>query len=312
MALPWSDCFLSISADSVVRSPSVWGSGPALWKIDRAERRRIRESMRDDIVDARDKRNAAMAAEKELEVGAVAPSLGHLTPLAIADGTATEANSESYYDEFDSDGEGPSEDERGGAHEEETEPLDLVELVFFNRLHEKAMTTVRFTHDLSTVTELNDARDYYKEVEAIKRIEQEAAPRIEECRALRIQSEIQRAKETDATMYDEQTIDRLFERPSATGNHIAQELSEGESTAAGSKAWSTASQDKKPIAQVAADATSVSDQEKSTIEATCEPPAQASSPTLILRTRSMLKKSGRCASRILHTLLPCLNDRAFQ
>ncbi|KAK7019131.1 hypothetical protein R3P38DRAFT_3200435 [Favolaschia claudopus] len=192
-ALPWSDCFLSISADSVVRSPSVWGSGPALWKIDRAERRRIRESMRDDIVDARNKRNAAMAAEEELEVGAVDPSTVPLTPPAIADGTATEAevpslhyptrsdtggqpsvyassrDSESYYDESDSDGEAPSEDERGGAHSEDKEPLDLVEHFFFNRLHEKAMTTVRFTHDLSTVTELNDARDYYKEVEAIKR-----------------------------------------------------------------------------------------------------------------------------------------------
>ncbi|KAK7046564.1 hypothetical protein R3P38DRAFT_2874469, partial [Favolaschia claudopus] len=238
--LPWSDCFLSISADSVARSPSVWGSGPALWKIDRAERRRIRELWTDDILDARDKKNAAlMGTEKELEVPAVDHSTEPLVSAANADeaavGAANEApslhshsdtggqpsvyassgDSEPYDDESDSDGEGPRDDERGGSQEDDNEPLDLVELVFSNRLHEKAMTTVRFTHDLLTVTELNDPRDYYKEVEAIKRIEQEAAPRIEECRALRLRNEIKRAKEADAAVYDEPTIDRLFERPSA-------------------------------------------------------------------------------------------------
>ncbi|KAK7046557.1 hypothetical protein R3P38DRAFT_3175835 [Favolaschia claudopus] len=318
-ALPWSDCFLSISADSVVRSPSVWGSGPALWKIDDAERDRIEELMTDDIYDTREKRNAAMAAEKELEVGAVDPSLGPLTPPAIADeaavSTSTEAdvpslhsptrsdtggqpsvyasskNSEPYDDESDSDGEGPRDDERGGAEEDEQEPLDLVEAVFFNRLHERAMTTVQFTHDLLTVTELNDPRDYYKEVEAIKRIEQEAAPRIEECRALKLQNEIQRAKEADAAVYDEPTIDRLFERPSATGKLPTKEHPGDESSSApGSKVEPHASEDKMPVAQGAADATSVSNPEKATTEAIREPLAQAGSPTWILRIKSMLKK----------------------
>ncbi|KAK6992787.1 hypothetical protein R3P38DRAFT_3289226 [Favolaschia claudopus] len=316
---PFSDCFLSISADDVVRSPSVWGSGPAPWTIDEAERDRIRELMTDDILDSQEKENAAMAAAKELEVAVVDPSTEPLVSVAIADGavvgTATEAlslhsptgsdfggqpiyasskDSEPYDNESDSDGEGPTEDERGGAQEDDTEPLDLVELVFFNRLHEKAMTTVRFTHDLSTVTELNDPRDYYKEVEAIERIEKEAAPRIEECRSFRLQSEIQRAKETDAAVYDERTIDRLFERPSAMERHPIKELPEGESTGVpGSKVESHAPADKMPVLAR-------------------EPAAQASSPTCILRIKSMLKKSNRCAVHIIHTLLPCLDDTTLQ
>ncbi|KAK7019124.1 hypothetical protein R3P38DRAFT_2783945 [Favolaschia claudopus] len=292
--LPWSDCFLSISADTVVRSPSMWGSGPAPWSIDKAERRRIRRLMIHDITDARNKKHAAMTAEKELDIVAADPSPEPLVPAAITDeaavGTATEApslhsptrsdfdgrssvyassgDSEPYEDESHSDGEGPTEDERGGAQEDNQEPLDLMELVFFNRLHERAMTTVRFTHDLSTVTELNDARDYYKEVEAIKRVEQEAAPRIEECRALRLQNEIQRVKEADAAVYDEQTIDRLFERPSATEKQISQEDPKGESTAAASKTRSN-----------------VAD-------------------SLLSRVKSTFKRSGRYAGRMLRTLLP--------
>ncbi|KAK7046563.1 hypothetical protein R3P38DRAFT_3346229 [Favolaschia claudopus] len=306
-ALPWSDCFLSVSADSVVRSPSVWGSRPALWKIDDAERGRIQELMSDDILDSRDKKNAAMAAEKEFGVGAVDPSLEPLVPSPIADeasvGPVTEVPSlhspthsntggqpsiyassrdnEPYDDESDFEGEGSRENERGGTQEDDQEPLDLVELVFFNRLYEKAMTTVRFTHDLSTVTELNDPRDYYKEVEAIKRIEQEAAPRIEECKALRLKNEIQRVKETDAAVYDERTIDRLFERPSATEKYIAQELSERESTAAASKARSNVPEGRTPVARVAANA-------KTTTEAIDEP--STGSPTLLLRITSALKK----------------------
>ncbi|KAK7001051.1 hypothetical protein R3P38DRAFT_3614154, partial [Favolaschia claudopus] len=144
--LPWSDCFLSISADDVVRSSSMWGSGPAPWKIDRMERRRIRDLMADDILDAQDKKYAAMHTQKDPSVNS--------------------RRSGMYDEEFDADEEGREEDEAGEENNEE--PVnDLIDLVFFNRLHEKAMTTVKFTHDLSTVTELNDPADYYKELEAI-------------------------------------------------------------------------------------------------------------------------------------------------
>ncbi|KAK7019130.1 hypothetical protein R3P38DRAFT_3274242 [Favolaschia claudopus] len=284
--LLWSDCFLSISADDVVRSPSMWASGPPPWTIDEAECGRIRDFMADDIVDAQDKKHAAMRTQKE-DVGlTLDPSVP--PPLAdevVAVGASVEIPSSKsstrsdrrrqpsvnsgesvmYDDEFDAAQIEP-EDEAGEENDEE--PLDLIELVFFNRLHEKAMTTVQFTHDLSTVTELNDPADYYKELEAIERIEKEAAPRIEECRALRLQNEIQRAKEMDAAVYDEQTIDRLFERPSAT--------------------------------------------EKLPLNSQIEPPAQARSPTRILRIKSMLKRSARRAVSMVHRLVPCLNDKTLQ
>ncbi|KAK7042288.1 hypothetical protein R3P38DRAFT_312096 [Favolaschia claudopus] len=300
--LPWSDCFLSISADDVVRSPSMWGSGPAPWKIDRMERRRIRDLMADDILDAQDKKYTAMHTQKD-----VSPPLDSSVPALVGVGASAEIPSSKlsarsdlrrqpsvnsrrsgmYDEEFDADEEGREEDEAGEENNEE--PVDdLIDLVFFNRLHEKAMTTVQFTHDLSTVTELNDPADYYKELEIIERIEKEAAPRIEECRALRLQNEIQRAKEMDAAVYDEQTIDRLFERPSATEKLPTKELPEDESAAApGSKVEPHAPEDRMPVAQAAVDAPS--EPTKDT-EAICVPPAQGGSPPWILRIKSMLKK----------------------
>ncbi|KAK7019125.1 hypothetical protein R3P38DRAFT_1291482 [Favolaschia claudopus] len=313
-ALPWTDCFLSISADGEVRSPSVWGSGPALWKIDDEERGRIQESMSDDILDARDKKNAAMAAE--LRVGAVDTSPELLARSAIADdaalGTATEADvpslhspthsdtggqqsvyassrdSESYDDESESDGEGSREDESGSAQEDE-EPLDLMELLFFNRLHEKAMTTVRFTHNLLTVTELNDPRDYYKEVEAIKRIETEAAPRIEECRALRLQNEINRAQQMDAAVYGEHTMHMLAERVSPREEPIVAGSSEVELKSVMNLNPSTREvKADGPLGSISHDPS----------------PAKTKGRGLIVRITSKVKKSGRAALRVLRLFRP--------
>ncbi|KAJ7152623.1 hypothetical protein C8R43DRAFT_923753 [Mycena crocata] len=73
----------------------------------------------------------------------------------------------------------------------------------------KPIITVNFSHALSTVNELNDPADYYKEVEALAKIQEEAWRRIAEARARAIKA----AAAVDAELYDEKTLNLLVERP---------------------------------------------------------------------------------------------------
>ncbi|KAJ7637297.1 hypothetical protein DFH06DRAFT_653715 [Mycena polygramma] len=66
------------------------------------------------------------------------------------------------------------------------------------------MVTVHFSHDLSTVKQLYPPEDYFEEVKAIKRIEDES--RIRKALAIKL------AQDRDTAAYDDRTIDLLIEK----------------------------------------------------------------------------------------------------
>ncbi|KAK7046596.1 hypothetical protein R3P38DRAFT_2507057 [Favolaschia claudopus] len=133
--LPWSDCYLSISAGACVRTPSSFTIDPPEWKLDREESLRLHFLCADDIEEMEDRQHA-FKTQSSVE------SVTHEDPVVDA--------------EIDVD-------------EEETSLTELFQDIFSTDDHEKAMITLRFTHDLSLVQELNSPADYLKEVEAIER-----------------------------------------------------------------------------------------------------------------------------------------------
>ncbi|KAJ6484441.1 hypothetical protein C8R47DRAFT_1131367 [Mycena vitilis] len=87
---------------------------------------------------------------------------------------------------------------------------DAFNYIMSDRKSARPMITVKFSHDLSTISELNDPLDYFKEVEAIHRIEEEAMLRIEAVKA----QAIKQARDLDDATYDERTTDLLISRTS--------------------------------------------------------------------------------------------------
>ncbi|KAJ7274994.1 hypothetical protein C8J57DRAFT_1313323 [Mycena rebaudengoi] len=77
-----------------------------------------------------------------------------------------------------------------------------------NRANEP-MITVNFTHVLSSVKELNDPRDFFREAEEIAQIEAESLPRMKEAKARAIEE----ARRMDTEAYDERTFKLLFSSP---------------------------------------------------------------------------------------------------
>ncbi|KAJ7187319.1 hypothetical protein C8R46DRAFT_287932 [Mycena filopes] len=75
----------------------------------------------------------------------------------------------------------------------------------------KGVVTATFTHDLSTMEELTDPSDYFREVEAIARIEEEAWPRIAKAKARATQEAATEAARIDAQVYDDHTVKLLVE-----------------------------------------------------------------------------------------------------
>ncbi|KAJ7601535.1 hypothetical protein DFH06DRAFT_1489518 [Mycena polygramma] len=76
----------------------------------------------------------------------------------------------------------------------------------------QGLVMVNFTHDLSTMEELSDPEDFFKEVEAIGRIEEEAWPRVARAKAQALKDVMEAAASKDAAAYDDLTIDLLIER----------------------------------------------------------------------------------------------------
>ncbi|KAJ7173219.1 hypothetical protein C8R46DRAFT_1255169 [Mycena filopes] len=69
----------------------------------------------------------------------------------------------------------------------------------------RRVVTVNFTHDLSTLESLTNPEDYFKEVEAIIRIEEDAWPRVARAKARAIEAATKEAERIDAQVYDDHT-----------------------------------------------------------------------------------------------------------
>ncbi|KAK7046558.1 hypothetical protein R3P38DRAFT_74777 [Favolaschia claudopus] len=241
--LPWSDCFIAFSGDHLIRSPSIWPSEPPRWTIDQRENIRLGNSIMDDILTARAKRDLlqtdqeadcdegdsigrppSRSAGSMLEAGRVfsaSPTSSHATDKSgpyfsacsgsdrfdddsVLDGEQTETGVDVMQGNIKED---QDEDRNADAHDDNASLNNVEDHSFWQGVYSEAMTTVRFTHDLSRVTELNDIADYFKEVQAIERIEKEAAS----SRALRLQNEMIRAQELHAAVGERDSIKHGFQ-----------------------------------------------------------------------------------------------------
>ncbi|KAJ7466704.1 hypothetical protein B0H11DRAFT_1921604 [Mycena galericulata] len=168
--LPWNDCYVSTFWGASVRSPSLWTEDQIDCILD------IEEFDRHTVSLIKDRwRYEALVAQKKVENPMP-------TPISAAPRgeLATDVYRETHCDY-------PNLDE-----EELGDP-------FFYNPADKQMITVNFTHDLSTVSELNDPAEFDDEVEAIARIQQQARERNMKANARAIRA----AAEIDAGAYDE-------------------------------------------------------------------------------------------------------------
>ncbi|KAK7046597.1 hypothetical protein R3P38DRAFT_75970 [Favolaschia claudopus] len=218
--LPWSDCYISISAGACVRTPPSFAVDPPEWKLDREESIRLHFLMADDIEEMEDKQRA-FKSKSQAENNIDTTSATSRPTDDDAASAFSAASSSSYCSESSVESAPQEGGDVDADLEAETGNLnELVQDLFSSDSHDKAMITVHFTHDLSKVTELHKRSDYLKEVEVIERIEKELAPpsRIEECRAIKLHNEIKRAKEMDSALYDEQTVDMFMDHDELVGN----------------------------------------------------------------------------------------------
>ncbi|KAK7046561.1 hypothetical protein R3P38DRAFT_2874451 [Favolaschia claudopus] len=230
--LPWKDCYISIAADAVVRSPSMWTTDVPNWTIDEDQQDELHVMMvtdirRMDLLQAQaqasrapftnpgapNESSASPPAQEARDTSRTSPDL---SPVGISDGVETHPRTH-HGSGSDSASNSVSEPD---ADDEELEDDDeaLFNELFGGSPSTEFALTVHFTHDLLSVKEFNDPADYYKEAKAIEKIEQDAAPRVKESRALKLKDEIKRAKEADSALYDGQTYGMLIERDSP---HVA-------------------------------------------------------------------------------------------
>ncbi|KAK7019107.1 hypothetical protein R3P38DRAFT_2980942 [Favolaschia claudopus] len=211
--LPWSDCYLSISAGACVRTPSSFTIDPPEWKLDREESLRLHFLCVDDIEEMEDRQHAHktevrnQTTNEDLETMSLTSHHTEDDAMSVSSSEFCSQSSQSSVESIAH--EDPVADAEIDVDEGEASLTELFQDIFASDDHEKAMITLRFTHDLSLVQELNSPADYLKEVEAIESIEKEFAPptRIEECKALKRQEILRRVKETNSsTRYDDQTL----------------------------------------------------------------------------------------------------------
>ncbi|KAJ7752454.1 hypothetical protein DFH07DRAFT_960546 [Mycena maculata] len=204
--LPWNDCYLSTFWGARVRSPSLFTEAPIDCIFDFDEMCRHRRFLEADL--ARHEALCSAAAQMPETLTSPANSISEPAPLSTLPRDGPSSTLTHLEPEFGRDStrsvslKTADIDEDGDSMEEPVNP-------FFSNAAEKQMITVNFTHDLSTVKELNDPAEFFREVEAIARIEEAARPRILAAKARAIKA----AAEIDAKAYDEPTVDLLAARP---------------------------------------------------------------------------------------------------
>ncbi|KAJ7187214.1 hypothetical protein C8R46DRAFT_936322, partial [Mycena filopes] len=193
--LPWNDCFVSCCFGTVVRSPTLFTMEPVNWILDRKESaRHLRFTLRDIRRSKALEEDAAEAAENIATAMIPAPTddtavkepLGHSDVYSTRSSISTKPGSiSSNRSGADSTGSGcfdffteleavGSPDKVDG-DELNAELKAIKELraleAMLDKMNDSAappgMITVNFSHDLSTVTELNAPEEYFKEVETI-------------------------------------------------------------------------------------------------------------------------------------------------
>ncbi|KAJ7152624.1 hypothetical protein C8R43DRAFT_1127083 [Mycena crocata] len=172
--LPWNDCFLSPIWGATVRHPTAFTEDPIDCLLDLKELSRHDRFLGSDLTKIQNRR---------WEAGEEAPDND------AASTTVSSLNQDPTADDFSA--------------------AMWLDDAFVPSDSWQPMITVNFSHDLSTVKELNHPADYFKEVEAINRVYEEARCRIAEAKSRAIKA----AADMDAELYDEKTIRLLVARP---------------------------------------------------------------------------------------------------
>ncbi|KAJ6507619.1 hypothetical protein DFH09DRAFT_1288938 [Mycena vulgaris] len=233
--LPWNDCYLSPFWGVRVRSPSLVTEAPIDCILDLAELGKHDRFVGDDLerqrllvaaaaaVEIAENATSSVLDDRPPDVGPIVqestpetnPQLEHVTSN-IASSTCGHSSIHPSFVESESGSQSAKSASLKTADsddvDEETQSLnDAFVYILSNRQASKQMITGNFSHDLSTVKELNDPAEYFKEVEALARIEEEAFARIAIARELAIKA----AADQDAELYDGRTLDMLVARADA-------------------------------------------------------------------------------------------------
>ncbi|KAJ7660910.1 hypothetical protein DFH06DRAFT_1326167 [Mycena polygramma] len=189
--LPWSDCYITGFSFARVRSPTLFTEDPIDHVLDADELIRAHRFLRKDV----QKKQWALA-EKEYEdaqrtQSAMPPVSGQEHDLV----------------------QGPRDESSSFVSQSASTipPPDPDNTSVKRPPQGKVM--VNFTHDLSTMEELSDPEDFFKDVEAIGRIEEEAWPRVARAKAQALKDMMEAAASKDAAAYDDLTSENapLFE-----------------------------------------------------------------------------------------------------
>ncbi|KAJ6505859.1 hypothetical protein C8R47DRAFT_1209804 [Mycena vitilis] len=209
--LPWSDCYITGFSFARVRSPTLFTEEAIEHVFDADEVSRAHRFLRADV---QTKRRAL--AEKEYEEAqraqsAMPPVSGDerdLGPAPTAESAPPNAGippaDPNYMPGHQGKDEG-NDDDRSSSSSEVSAPASV-------KRPPQGLVVVNFTHDLSTMEELSNPDDFFREVEAIERIEEEAWPRVARAQAQAREDARRAAANKDAAAYDDLTVDLLIER----------------------------------------------------------------------------------------------------
>ncbi|KAJ7173220.1 hypothetical protein C8R46DRAFT_945932 [Mycena filopes] len=175
--LPWNDCYVTYHRSAAVRSRTAFTREPIDYTFN------VGEMVRTDLLLGKDghRQEAALRARRMAEAAQSTPADSNdkhtgATPALV------------------------NPDAPKGAFEDPEQSLP------------HGATTVVFSHDLSTVEELADPEDFFKEVQAVARIQIEAWPRVLAAKELATKEAMLEAERINAKAYDDHTLNLLVER----------------------------------------------------------------------------------------------------
>ncbi|KAJ7770687.1 hypothetical protein B0H16DRAFT_1452108 [Mycena metata] len=169
--LPWNDCYVTCFLYAFVRSPTKFTEEPIDCMFEPAEMNKHGRLLSEDV-----ERKLDLLEANELE-------------LAENNHSVTGPKASNLPAELPN-----SNNPRRGSFDE----------IFINE-PPVSQGVITFTHDLSTLRDLTDPTDYFKEVEAIARIDQDALSRLAKSKARARDEATKKAAQMDAQIYDDRT-----------------------------------------------------------------------------------------------------------
>ncbi|KAJ7096622.1 hypothetical protein B0H15DRAFT_825803 [Mycena belliarum] len=213
-SLPWNDCYISTLWSAEVRSPTLKTEVPIACQLDDDEMDKLDRFLGRDFAAHKALRAAAGVSMSPTIIdstpnpGQINANVQHTAPSDLRDATIP-PNKRGMLFSSPADLEGPNAD--GDDDGEARTAEEMIDYIFSNPASNMTIT-VNFNNDLSTVEALNDPADYFREVKAIARIQEESRSRLASARAVAIKE----AAELNAK-YDEPTIDMLVSRAQRRG-----------------------------------------------------------------------------------------------